>query len=116
MPEQKEVEEKLHDLNLTTLASARQEKIKWFRENKINILEIETYYYLVPADIENAEDVLYQIHRANIYLQNLSMHLDWLKANNIVVKLKTEPRREYIFVGKKNSENTQGVPQKTEAQ
>lgn len=106
---EKEITDKLHDLNLTTLASERESKLKWFRDHKIKILQIETYYYLLP-DAEEAEEILQHIHQANIFVQSLSIHLDWLREHYIVVRLKTEPkgaRREYVFVGKKQEEKSE---------
>lgn len=95
---QEEIQEKLHDLNLTTLAPDRQKKRKWFDEHGVQLIEIETTFHILPQYIDQRE-FTHHLLELNIHLLELKNHLTWFKEQGLLVEMKKiEETQRYYYI------------------
>ncbi len=98
---EKEIEEKLHELNLATLVTERQKRQEWFREHHIDLIQIETTFYCAPQGISRAELSQHMIY-LNQALRSVRAELNWMRGHDLLVKMeKNEYGERYIYVGQK---------------
>lgn len=104
MPTEKEVQEKLHELNRASLVSERQKRLEWFREHNVEVVLMETIYYVAPKGVSRTEFVRHMID-LNTALRSVREQLSWMKDHRLIVKMeKTEYGERYVYVGERKEE------------
>lgn len=84
MPTQEEINQKLKEVNMITLARSKQLALDWFRKNKIKTFIMNTTVYVVPQYVDEKE-LARRLNIVNQSFQMLREQLLWFKKNGLSI-------------------------------